>query len=44
MVPIQEEELKKIIPTDGPSISEVKSYLKNIMMNISLLNVVVVFL
>ena len=28
MVPIQEEELKKIIPTDGPSISEVKSYLE----------------
>ena len=27
MVPIQEEELKKIIPVDGPSISEVKSYL-----------------
>jgi acetylglutamate kinase len=27
MVPIQEEELKKIIPADGPSISEVKSYL-----------------
>jgi acetylglutamate kinase len=28
MVPIQEEELKKIIPTDGPSISEVESYLE----------------
>ena len=28
MVPIQEEELKKLIPTDGPSISEVKSYLE----------------
>jgi len=27
MVPIQEEELKKIIPADGPSIPEVKSYL-----------------
>ena len=27
MVPIQEEKLKKIIPVDGPSISEVKSYL-----------------
>ena len=27
MVPIQEEELKKIIPSDGPSIFEIKSYL-----------------
>tara|TARA_B100000900_G_scaffold407547_1_gene420398 strand:+ start:3323 stop:4189 length:867 start_codon:yes stop_codon:yes gene_type:complete len=28
MLPIKEEELKKIIPIDGPSILEVKSYLK----------------
>ena len=27
-MPIKEEELIKIIPTDGPSISEVKSYLE----------------
>jgi hypothetical protein len=30
MIPIQEEELKKIIPTDGPSISEVKKLFRKI--------------
>ena len=44
MVPIQEEELKKIIPTDGPSISEVKSYLEKYNDEYIILNVVVVFL
>ena len=28
MLEIKEEELKKILPTDGPSINEVKKYLK----------------
>ena len=28
MLPIKEEDLKKILPSDGPSISEVKDYLE----------------
>ena len=28
MLEIKEEELKKILPTDGPSINEVKKYLE----------------
>ena len=28
MLTVKEEELKKILPIDGPSISEVKSYLE----------------
>ena len=43
MLEVKEEELKKILPSDGPSIDEVKRYLENITMNILLLNVVEVF-
>ena len=43
MLEITEEELKKILPTDGPSINEVRKYLENIMMNILSLNAVEVF-
>jgi hypothetical protein len=43
MLEVKEEELKKILPSDGPSIDEVKKYLENIMTNTLLLNVVEVF-
>ena len=33
MSKITEEEIKKILPQNGPSFDEVKNYLKSIMMN-----------